>query len=249
MLAQLWNDVKGNFKWDVIKAIVAICGIGGLISGALAAVLRWWLVLPNTIKLFLAVWAVSVTILTLLWRLNARLIALTPRLEFVSQRSDGTGYKKPGNDTAIVIPFLNRSRWWHAALPESLGVAAHIEFFDEAGSQIEATYPAMWLNEPYCRISFPIGEVKELILALTGEPIRPFSEWRVPECHTQSGKVKDVIQAHERGEMLSLKFLTNKSATLTAAVHVVARGYAYKRHYKVYCEANEPGAEVTNWPM
>ncbi|MGJ5818788.1 hypothetical protein [Paludibaculum fermentans] len=245
----LWNDIKGNATWDFIKAAASALGIAAVPVSVLALI-RAWLLQPLTVGNAVAFWGLFAIAFISIWIRMRRLTPLDPRLEGASQRADGIGYKKPGHDIAIVIPFLNRSRWWHAALPESAPVAAHVHFFTDDGSLIEATYPAMWLQETRSHVSFRIGEVKELILALTEGPIRGSSNWRVPECHARSGEVQDLVQAHQGGEMLSLKFLADRPTVLTAKVQIIGDGFTFEGTYTLYLEEMEPGAEQkvqTRW--
>jgi hypothetical protein len=91
---------------------------------------------------------------------------------------------KSWHDTAIVIPFLNQGTFWHAALPESCPVTAHIVFFDSVGNPVEAAYPGMWLNAALCPAKFGIGQVHELILALAQDHKPQIFD---PECPLQEG--------------------------------------------------------------
>jgi hypothetical protein len=101
---KLWLQVRGNAKWDTAKAVCGALMGGGLIAGVWASV-KWWLIQPVLSSTLLGVWLICALLLLLLWTMTGRLTLLEPRVEFVSQRPEGTGYKRPGRDIAIVLPF------------------------------------------------------------------------------------------------------------------------------------------------
>src|SRR5439155_7486723 len=97
-----------------------------------------WLLQPASNATLLGIWAGSALLMTLAWVLNCRLMILEPRLEAISQFPNGTGYKRPGRDTALILPIKNQPRWWHSGLVETQRLSAHIEFFSEDGQKLES---------------------------------------------------------------------------------------------------------------
>jgi hypothetical protein len=236
----LWEQIRGNAKWDLIKTIFLYAFPSGLIALAWVYVLAW-LNHPVRQGSILAVWFLALAGLLFFWLLRFRLDPLTPRIESVSQFPDGTGYKKPGRDNAFVIPFKNAASWWHSALPESCSVTAHIDFFSEAGEPLESSYAGVWIGERTAHVSFPIGRTKELIVAI--EEQKHPREYRVPEGGVPSPEMKSIIEAFKTGAMLSLKHISNVPSTVIAVVHLDGAGYTYRARYRVFLERDNPGLE------
>jgi len=237
-----WEQIRGNAKYDILLRLLGFLGAVGMLTGAWDSI-RWWLIQPVDLQDLLLVWVVSSLLLMFVWLANAKLIPLAPRLEYVDQNPNGTGYKKPGGDIAFVAPFKNQSRWWHSALPGSRKVIAHIDFFAPGGRQVEACYSGMWINERSFEVTFSAGQTKELILALS-EQKRP-GEYVVPEVGTSLPKnPRDILQAHMKGAMLTLRPLGNGTIPpLLPLVQISSSGYNQTVRYALFLEREEPGIQ------
>src|SRR5947207_4166779 len=107
MLSGLWSQIRGSLPYDLLKAAIRSTGLATMLTTA------WfyfhnWLLQPASNATLLGIWAGSALLMTLAWVLNCRLMILEPRLEAISQFLNGTGYKRPGRDTALILPIKNQ---------------------------------------------------------------------------------------------------------------------------------------------
>ncbi len=162
----VWLQIRGNLKYDLLKKLAQVLGQCGMLVVVLNFVTQW-LSRPVQNRTLLAVLDRFQAGMLLVGRaMSCRLMMLAPRLEWVSQYQNGTGYKRPGRDAALVLPIKNQPRWWHSGLAEGQRLSAHIDFFSEDGRQLESCYHALWVNEQNSEVSMGHGEVKELIVAV-----------------------------------------------------------------------------------
>jgi hypothetical protein len=184
-------------------------------------------------------------VLAVVLRHNRRLIELAWDWENVSQRLDGTGYKKTGRDLALVIPFKNKPKhWWHSPIPSSVPITAHIEFLDEKEEMALLTcYAGCWLNCRGPTAHFAVGETRELVIALQ-ETLNARSMFIVPEMGAPpSDGVKQLVDAFSEGSMLTLKELGPASAVYRVNVHLSGQGYLYTKKYIMKLRGVGPALE------
>ena len=239
-LVKLWLQIRGNAKWDTLSAACKALMGGGLLTGAWSSV-RWWLIQPVQSSTLVSVWLICALLFWVLLMMNGKLTLLDPSVEFVSQRPEGTGYKRPGSDMAIVLPFKNRSSWWHSGLSQLQVITAHIDFFTEEGKLIESCYGGMWLNECSSEIVIPPGQTRYLIVAVKEHTKHGYF---VPEAGTKGVQVADILEAFRTGQMLSLKCLSEGAAvTLIANIRLDGSGYSWTGQYKLFLRSQSPGME------
>jgi hypothetical protein len=181
-----------------------------------------------------AVFGVSLSlclVAAILLVITGRLQSLRPHADAVDLRHDGTGYVHgfAQSAQALVVPFRNSPTFWRWRINPDEEISAQVDFGRK--DLIQRAIAGCWLNERSSAVRFPVGQARDLIIAIRAE-----DGFGVPESTVFSDKavegVTNALEAHQRGTYTRLNGIDDGiyrvRVTLTGS-----RGLSMKLSYKV----------------